>query len=88
MFPHRTRFNNFLHVGRWDPEKSLRKKALEILSRLSPKEGDTMYLILDDSKKYKQGTKINAAGRLFDHITFTPKLHGLAEKEDFILFPP
>ncbi len=31
MFSHRTRFNNFLHVGRWNPEQTLAKKALEIL---------------------------------------------------------
>ena len=31
MFPHRTRFNNFLHVGRWNSEIILRKKALEII---------------------------------------------------------
>lgn len=69
MFPHRTRFNNFLHVGRWNPEKTLAKKALEILQQLSPKKGETMYLILDDSKKHKRGTKMDAVGWLFDHLT-------------------
>ena len=69
MFPHRTRFNNFLHVGRWNPEKTLRKKALEILHRLSPKKGETIYLILDDSKKDKRGTKMDAVGWLFNHLT-------------------
>lgn len=62
MFPHRTRFNNFLHGGRWNPEKTLAKKALEILKRLSPKKGETIYLILDDSKKHKRGTKMDAVG--------------------------
>jgi SRSO17 transposase len=69
MFPHRTRFNNFLHVERWNPEKTLAKKALEILQQLPPKKGDTMYLILDDSKKHKRGTKMDAVGWLFDHLT-------------------
>jgi len=54
MFHHRTRFNNFLHVGRWNPEIALRKKALETLYRLSPKKGETIYLILDDSKNINE----------------------------------
>lgn len=65
----------------------MRKKALEILNRLSPKEGETMYLILDDSKKHKQGTKMDAVGWLFVHLTFAPKLHALVVKGGFILFP-
>jgi hypothetical protein len=69
MFPHRTRFNNFLHVGRWNPEKTLAKKALEILNMLSPTKGENMYLILDDSKKPKRGSKMDAVGWLFDHLT-------------------
>jgi len=69
VFPHRTRFNNFLHVGRWNPERALRKKALEILHQLAPKKGETMYLVLDDSKKGKRGTKMDAVGWLFDPLT-------------------
>ena len=69
MFPHRTRFNNFLHVGRWNPEITLRKKALEILNSLSPKKGETIYFILDDTKKHKRGMKMDAVGWLFDHLT-------------------
>ena len=69
MFPHRTRFNNFFHVKRWNPEITLRKKALEILNRLSPKKGETIYLILDDTKKHKRGMKMDATEWLFDHLT-------------------
>ena len=48
---HRTRFNNFFLVERWDPEAALRQKAQELLRALRPGKGETLYLIIDDSKK-------------------------------------
>jgi hypothetical protein len=36
-FPHRTRFNNFFYVGRWNLEKALAMKAYEMLTMLNPK---------------------------------------------------
>src|SRR5215211_792498 len=55
---HRTRFNNFFLVQRWDPEAALRQKAQELLRALAPRPGDTVYLILDDSKKAKRGKRM------------------------------
>jgi hypothetical protein len=37
--PHRTRFNNFFLVERWDPEAALRHKAQELLRALRPAKG-------------------------------------------------
>ena len=37
---HRTRFNNFFLVERWDPEAALRQKAQEWLRALHPSEGN------------------------------------------------
>lgn len=46
---HRTRFNNFLNVGRWNPESVLREKAMQILSQLKPRRGETIYFVIDDT---------------------------------------
>lgn len=59
---HRTRFNNFLNVGRWDPAALLRKKAHELLRRLKLKRGQTMYLVIDDSLRMKRAKKMEALG--------------------------
>jgi len=58
--PHRSRFNNFLNVGRWNPPVVLKIKASEMLANLNPRPGEVVELILDDSKKQKRG-KIMAA---------------------------
>lgn len=69
QFPHRTRFNNFMNVARWDPEKALAYKAYELLESLKLTKKDTIYLILDDSKKGKRAKNMDAVGWVFDPIT-------------------
>jgi len=69
FFPHRTRFNNFMNVARWNPEKSLAKKAYELLGSLKLLKGETIYLILDDSKKGKRGKKMDALGWVHDPLS-------------------
>lgn len=66
---HRTRFNNFFLVQRWDPEAALRQKAQELLRALAPRPGNTVYLILDDSKKGKRGKRMDAVAKMKDHTT-------------------
>jgi hypothetical protein len=66
---HRTRFNNFFLVQRWDPEAALRQKAQELLRALAPRPGDTVYLILDDSKKTKRGKRMEAVAKMKDPTT-------------------
>jgi SRSO17 transposase len=66
---HRTRFNNFFLVQRWDPETALRQKAQELLRALAPQPGNTMYLILDDSKKGKRGKRMDAVAKMKDPTT-------------------
>lgn len=66
---HRTRFNNFLLVGRWDAEACLRLKAAELLDDLDLKDGDTLYLILDDSKMLKRGKQMDAVGYVHDPVS-------------------
>jgi SRSO17 transposase len=66
---HRTRFNNFVLVGRWDPAAPLRLKAVEMVQWLKPRQGETMYLILDDSKKRKRGKHMDAVDWVYDPVT-------------------
>jgi DDE superfamily endonuclease len=66
---HRTRFNNFFLVERWEPEAALRQQAQELLRRLHPGPGDTLYLIIDDSKKAKRGTCMDAVAKMKDPVT-------------------
>lgn len=68
-WPHRTRFNNFVNVGRWRPEDALARKAHELLGRLKPRKGDVVTLILDDSKKGKRGEHMEAVGWTRDPLS-------------------
>jgi SRSO17 transposase len=67
--PHRSRFNNFLSVDRCDYAAVLRLKADELLTLLAPAKGETVELIIDDSKKQKRGKHIEAVGWIKDPLT-------------------
>jgi SRSO17 transposase len=69
--PHRTRFNNFFLVERWNPEAALRQKAQELLRALRPGKGDTVYVIIDDSKTAKRGKTMEAVAKMKDPVTDT-----------------
>ena len=66
---HRTRFNNFFLVERWDPAAALRQKAQDLLRTLRPGKGETLYLIIDDSKKAKRGKAMDAIAKMKDPTT-------------------
>lgn len=63
---HRSRYNNFLHVARWEPEKLLHTAALGLLETVAPCGNRTLYLILDDTVIPKRGKKMEAVGWLHD----------------------
>lgn len=67
--PHRSRFNNFLNVGRWQPQVLLQAKAHDLLALLNPQKGDIVDLILDDSKKQKRGKKMEAVSWIHDPVS-------------------
>jgi hypothetical protein len=67
--PHRSRFNNFLNVGRSQPQVALQLKAHELLALLHPQKGDMIELILDDSKKQKRGKKMEAVSWIHDPVS-------------------
>jgi hypothetical protein len=68
---HRTRFNNFFLVERWNPEVAVQHKAYELLVALRPRQGDTIYLVLDHSKKAKRGKAMDAVAKMQDAVTDT-----------------
>ena len=67
--PHRSRFNNFLNVGRWEPAIVLQMKASELLGTLNPRKGDVVEFILDDSKKQKRGKAMEAVNWIHDPLS-------------------
>lgn len=74
QLPHRTRFNNFFNFGRWDPQQALRDKAYELLRALLSRKNkkgkkETVYLLIDDSKKMKRGKHIQAVGWIHDPVS-------------------
>ena len=73
---HRTRLHNFFLVARWDPEAALRQKDQELLRALHPQPGETIYLLLDDSKQAKRGPCMDAVAKLKDPVTDTPTFGG------------
>jgi hypothetical protein len=66
---HRTRFNNFFLVERWDPEAALRQKAQEWLRARRPRKGETISVIIDDSKTAKRGQAMDAIAKMKDPTT-------------------
>jgi hypothetical protein len=66
---HRSRFNNFLNLLRWPAPQALQMKASELITHLAPKPGDTLLLILDDSKKQKRGKHMQAVGWIKDPLS-------------------
>ena len=67
--PHRSRFNNFLNVDRWQPQVVLQMKADELLELLNPQPGEVIDLILDDSKKQKRGKTMEAVSWIHDPVS-------------------
>ena len=67
--PHRTRFNDFLLVARWDPAAALRQKTQAILKSLKPQPGEVLYLIIDSSAKKKSGKHMEGVSKIKDTNT-------------------
>jgi len=66
---HRSRFNNFLNVGRCNYHVVLQLKAYELLNSLNPREGEVIEFIIDDSKKQKRGLLMDAVNWIRDPLT-------------------
>jgi hypothetical protein len=66
---HRTRFNHVFLVERWDPEAARRQLAQASLRGRHPDKGDTISVILDDSKTAKRGQAMEAIAKMKDPPT-------------------
>jgi hypothetical protein len=66
---HRTRFNHFFLVQRWDPEAALRQQARELRRALAPRPGDPVDLLRDDATKATRGKRLEAVAKMQDPTT-------------------
>ena len=65
---HRTRIGAFLKGSRWDEVKVLDEAAWQVLRSMKPRKGETLYLIIDETKERKWGKVMAAVGKLFHHV--------------------
>jgi hypothetical protein len=66
---HRTRFNHFFLVVRWDPEAARRQKAQEVVMALHPHQGETLSLVMDDANTATRGLPMDAVAKMQDPVT-------------------
>lgn len=64
---HRTSLARFLNKSSWDAPAVLKAAALRALRRLRPKAGETLYLILDDTRIGKRARKMPGVQKIWDH---------------------
>ena len=67
---HRTNDGEFLWRNDFDETKTLQGIALRLLNRVY-RDGDRIYLILDDTQTLKRAKKMDAVGRLYHHASGT-----------------
>ena len=63
---HRTSCGSFLRSD-WDSVSLMQANALETLRWMKPRDGEPIYLIIDDNKIEKRGKKMEAVAKVFDH---------------------
>jgi len=63
---HQTRLNKLLNSSAWDGGKVLRELARLRLADFNLKPGDSVRVILDDTKRAKRGKEIPGVGKFFD----------------------
>jgi hypothetical protein len=64
---HRTAHGAFLSRADWDPSTLLPEQTARILRRMKPRSGETIYLLLDDTRIVKRGKKMEGVCKLWDH---------------------
>lgn len=58
---------HFLTKAQWDAPDVLRQTALETLKQLGCRDGDVIYIVLDDTQKKKRGKRMDAVSKIFLH---------------------
>jgi SRSO17 transposase len=64
---HRTRCGAFLSHSDWDAPALLHEAATDLLTSMKPQPGETAYLILDDTRLPKRGSKMGWVSKIYDH---------------------
>lgn len=68
---HRTNVGRFLTTSAWDEAAALQVQCAEVLRRLRLRRGETIELILDDTRFAKRGRKMDDLSRMWDHAHAT-----------------
>ena len=63
---HRTSCGSFLSAP-WDAPSLLAEQAMRTLRSMRPKRGETVYLLIDDTRITKRGKKMEALSKIWDH---------------------
>jgi hypothetical protein len=64
---HRTGCGAFLSHSDWDAPALLHEAATDLLASMKPQPGETIYLILDDTRLPKRGSKMDWVSKIYDH---------------------
>ncbi len=64
---HRTSLGLFLSRSDWDEQALLAEQALRILKSLKPRRGETVYLLIDDTRIVKRSRTMEDVSKLWDH---------------------
>jgi len=64
---HRTRRGAFLSHSDWDAPALLHEATTDLLASMKPQSGETVYLILDDTRLAKRGSKMGWVSKIWDH---------------------
>jgi hypothetical protein len=64
---HRTRRGAFLNHSQWDAPALIEQATFDLLSSMSPQAGETIYLLLDDTRIAKRGSRMDRLSKIWDH---------------------
>ena len=64
---HRTRRGAFLSRSDWDAPALIRQATDHLLSSMKPQAGETVCLLLDDTRIAKRGSKMDRLSKIWDH---------------------
>jgi SRSO17 transposase len=64
---HRTRQGAFLSHSHWDAAALVDQAANDLLMSMKPRKGEVVYLILDDNRQPKRGSKMHWVTKIWDH---------------------
>ena len=64
---HRTRLGGFLRDSDWDASAMLAERAMATLRWMKPRRGETIELLIDDTRVVKRGKQMDCLQKIWDH---------------------